>query len=91
PMPSEPSDGIFDRPPFTGAGRAWKYPNRHSRQYRNLETRPTTPQSRNPSDNTAISKPVIPAQAGIRTCPHGNLSDKTVAQTPRPRFPLPWE
>ncbi|ENW2644363.1 hypothetical protein IL113_001982, partial [Neisseria gonorrhoeae] len=26
---------------------------------------PTTPQSRNPSDNTAISKPVIPAQAGI--------------------------
>ncbi|HFB2286188.1 TPA: hypothetical protein AABC50_001953, partial [Neisseria gonorrhoeae] len=31
--------------PFTGAGRAWKYPNRHSRQYRNLETRPTTPQS----------------------------------------------
>ncbi|EMT4259159.1 hypothetical protein GIF51_001775 [Neisseria gonorrhoeae] len=57
-MPSEPSDGIFDRPPFTGAGRAWKYPNRHSRQYRNLETRPTTPQSRNPSDNTAISKPV---------------------------------
>ncbi|WP_375545972.1 hypothetical protein [Neisseria gonorrhoeae] len=63
---------------------------------------PTTPQSRNPSDNTvilkpvipdntAISKPVIPAQAGIRTCPHGNLSDKTVAQTPRPRFPLPWE
>ncbi|EOF9203101.1 hypothetical protein ACI6ZN_000984, partial [Neisseria gonorrhoeae] len=49
-----------------GAG-AVKYPNRHSRQYRNLETRPTTPQSRNPSDNTAISKPVIPAQAGIRT------------------------
>ncbi|EMS3311044.1 TPA: hypothetical protein ACJYPC_002251 [Neisseria gonorrhoeae] len=38
-MPSEPSDGIFDRPPFTGAGRAWKYPNRHSRQYRNLEIR----------------------------------------------------
>ncbi|ENW4896668.1 hypothetical protein G6W23_001689 [Neisseria gonorrhoeae] len=38
-MPSEPSDGIFNRPPFTGAGRAWKYPNRHSRQYRNLEIR----------------------------------------------------
>ncbi|EPG0191084.1 hypothetical protein LUZ86_07455 [Neisseria gonorrhoeae] len=38
-MPSEPSDGIFNRPPFTGAGRAWKYPNRHSRQHRNLETR----------------------------------------------------
>ncbi|ENX2024698.1 hypothetical protein ACENIQ_001716, partial [Neisseria gonorrhoeae] len=52
---------------------------------------PTTPQSRNPPDNTAISKPVIPAQAGIRTCPHGNLSDKTVAQTPRPRFPLSRE
>ncbi|HFA6122100.1 TPA: hypothetical protein WMF64_002151 [Neisseria gonorrhoeae] len=38
-MPSEPSDGIFNRPPFTGAGRAWKYPNRHPRQYRNLEIR----------------------------------------------------
>ncbi|HFB2562104.1 TPA: hypothetical protein ACE6LE_001835, partial [Neisseria gonorrhoeae] len=49
-----------------GAG-AVKYPNRHPRQHRNLETRPTIPQSRNPSDNTAISKPVIPAQAGIRT------------------------
>ncbi|EMU3597692.1 hypothetical protein F8G51_001347, partial [Neisseria gonorrhoeae] len=58
---------FLTRPPFTGAGRAWKYPNRHSRQYRNLETRPTTPQSRNPSDNTAILKPVIPAQAEIRT------------------------
>ncbi|HGT8657333.1 TPA: hypothetical protein ACM5XL_001413 [Neisseria gonorrhoeae] len=91
-MPSEPSDGIFDAPAVyrRGAG-AGKYPYRHCRQHRNLETRPTIPQSRNPSDNTAISKPVIPAQAGIRTCPHGNLSDKTVAQTPRPRFPLPWE
>ncbi|WP_180364731.1 hypothetical protein [Neisseria gonorrhoeae] len=49
-MPSEPSDGIFDAPAVyrRGAG-AVKYPNRHSRQYRNLETRPTTPQSRNPS------------------------------------------
>ncbi|HGJ8313165.1 TPA: hypothetical protein ACJYAG_002283, partial [Neisseria gonorrhoeae] len=47
-----------------GAG-AVKYPNRHSRQYRNLETRPTTPQSRNPSDNTAISKPVIPDNTAI--------------------------
>ncbi|EMS4843559.1 hypothetical protein QLD12_001111 [Neisseria gonorrhoeae] len=47
-MPSEPSDGIFDRPPFTGAGRAWKYPNRHCRY-------------------TVTLKPVIPAQAGIRT------------------------
>ncbi|HFB8066630.1 TPA: hypothetical protein ACFAQQ_001912 [Neisseria gonorrhoeae] len=58
-MPSEPSDGIFDAPAVYrhGAG-AGKYPNRHSRQHRNLETRPTTPQSRNPSDNTAISKPV---------------------------------
>ncbi|EMT3522649.1 TPA: hypothetical protein ACLUKZ_000866 [Neisseria gonorrhoeae] len=67
-MPSEPSDGIFDAPAVyrRGAGTV-KYPNRHSRQHRNLETRPTTPQSRNPSDNTAISKPVIPAQAGIRT------------------------
>ncbi|EMU4066273.1 pilin [Neisseria gonorrhoeae] len=72
-MPSEPSDGIFNRPPFTGAGRA------------RGNTRTVIP------DNTAISKPVIPAQAEIRTCPHGNLSDKTVAQTPRPRFPLPWE
>ncbi|EPI7839982.1 hypothetical protein ACEK96_002159 [Neisseria gonorrhoeae] len=45
-MPSEPSDGIFDRPPFTGAGRAWN-------------TRTVIP------DNTAISKFVIPAQAGI--------------------------
>ncbi|EPF8551391.1 hypothetical protein D0343_001636, partial [Neisseria gonorrhoeae] len=25
--------------PFTGAGRAWKYPNRHPRQHRNLEIR----------------------------------------------------
>ncbi|HFC8173862.1 TPA: hypothetical protein ACJL69_000849, partial [Neisseria meningitidis] len=25
--------------PFTDAGRAWEYPNRHSRQHRNLETR----------------------------------------------------
>ncbi|ENW7851278.1 hypothetical protein GVG80_002039, partial [Neisseria gonorrhoeae] len=47
-----------------GAG-AVKYPNRHSRQHRNLETRPTTPQSRNPSDNTAISKPVIPDNTAI--------------------------
>ncbi|HFR9046138.1 TPA: hypothetical protein ACHYAM_001639, partial [Neisseria gonorrhoeae] len=40
PMPSEPSDGIFDAPAVyrRGAG-AVKYPNRHSRQHRNLETR----------------------------------------------------
>ncbi|EMU3770606.1 hypothetical protein FFX17_001368 [Neisseria gonorrhoeae] len=39
-MPSEPSDGIFDAPAVYrhGAG-AGKYPYRHSRQYRNLETR----------------------------------------------------
>ncbi|EMU1478834.1 hypothetical protein WAD87_000960 [Neisseria gonorrhoeae] len=39
-MPSEPSDGIFDAIAVyrRGAG-AVKYPNRHSRQHRNLETR----------------------------------------------------
>ncbi|ENZ7917778.1 hypothetical protein ACE3CD_001013 [Neisseria gonorrhoeae] len=39
-MPSEPSDGIFDAPAVyrRGAG-AGKYPNRHSRQHRNLEIR----------------------------------------------------
>ncbi|ENS7462212.1 hypothetical protein F8122_002144 [Neisseria gonorrhoeae] len=39
-MPSEPSDGIFDAIAVyrRGAG-AVKYPNRHSRQYRNLEIR----------------------------------------------------
>ncbi|ENY1270995.1 TPA: hypothetical protein ACMW4C_001056 [Neisseria gonorrhoeae] len=39
-MPSEPSDGIFDAIAVyrRGAG-AVKYPYRHSRQYRNLETR----------------------------------------------------
>ncbi|OHZ82296.1 hypothetical protein [Neisseria gonorrhoeae] len=39
-MPSEPSDGIFDALAVyrRGAG-AGKYPNRHSRQYRNLEIR----------------------------------------------------
>ncbi|HFC8529395.1 TPA: hypothetical protein ACFRG4_000002 [Neisseria lactamica] len=43
-MPSEPSDGIFDALAVyrrrTGVG---KYPNRHPRQHRNLEIRPTTP------------------------------------------------
>ncbi|ENS9115122.1 hypothetical protein J9H28_000674 [Neisseria gonorrhoeae] len=39
-MPSEPSDGIFDAPAVYGRGAgAWKYPYRHSRQYRNLEIR----------------------------------------------------
>ncbi|WP_180365177.1 hypothetical protein, partial [Neisseria gonorrhoeae] len=39
-MPSEPSDGIFNAPAVyrRGAG-AVKYPNRHSRQYGNLEIR----------------------------------------------------
>ncbi|EMS1724627.1 TPA: hypothetical protein ACFI4L_001312 [Neisseria gonorrhoeae] len=48
-MPSEPSDGIFNRPPFTGAGQV------------RGNTRTAI------ADNTVISKPVIPAQAGIRT------------------------
>ncbi|EOG0220343.1 hypothetical protein ACFZ46_001700, partial [Neisseria gonorrhoeae] len=40
PMPSEPSDGIFDALAVYGRGAgAVKYPNRHSRQYRNLEIR----------------------------------------------------
>ncbi|HFC0860951.1 hypothetical protein E8M61_12355 [Neisseria gonorrhoeae] len=70
-MPSEPSGGIFNRPLFTGAGRAWKYPNRHSRQHRNLEIRHS--------------------RAGGNPDPRrgGNLSEMT--ETPRPRFPLPWE
>ncbi|HFC8117761.1 TPA: hypothetical protein ACFPBH_001932, partial [Neisseria meningitidis] len=40
PMPSEPSDGIFDSPAVyrRGAG-VGKCPNRHSRQHRNLEIR----------------------------------------------------
>ncbi|EMS1117983.1 hypothetical protein U5G96_001832 [Neisseria gonorrhoeae] len=39
-MPSEPSDGIFDALAVYGRGAgAVKYPNRHSRQYRNLEIR----------------------------------------------------
>ncbi|EPH8578352.1 hypothetical protein LU042_06585 [Neisseria gonorrhoeae] len=81
-MPSEPSDGIFNRPPFTGAGRAWKYPNRHSRQYRNLETRHSR-QYRNLETRHS--------RAGGNPDPRrgGNLSEMT--ETPRPRFPLPWE
>ncbi|HGO8330656.1 TPA: hypothetical protein ACLA84_000694, partial [Neisseria meningitidis] len=45
--------------PLTNAGRAWKYPNRHSRYTVILKS--VIP------DNTAISKFVIPAQAGIQT------------------------
>ncbi|HFB1823516.1 TPA: hypothetical protein WNN31_001864 [Neisseria gonorrhoeae] len=58
-MPSEPSDGIFNRPPFTGTGQVRGNTrtaiadntaiSKPVRQHRNLETRPTTPQSRNPS------------------------------------------
>ncbi|ENS7414822.1 hypothetical protein F8105_001955, partial [Neisseria gonorrhoeae] len=60
PMPSEPSDGIFTAPAVYrhGAG-AVKYPYRHCRY--TVTLKPAIP------DNTAISKPVIPAQAGIRT------------------------
>ncbi|EPJ0849334.1 hypothetical protein GZ874_001549 [Neisseria gonorrhoeae] len=73
-MPSEPSDGIFDALAVYGRGAgAVKYPNRHSRQHRNLEIRHS--------------------RAGGNPDPRrgGNLSDKTVAQTPRPRFPLSRE
>ncbi|HHK5573923.1 TPA: hypothetical protein ACQUJH_000646 [Neisseria cinerea] len=39
-MPSEPSDGIFDAlAVYRRRVGAVKYPNRHSRQHRNLETR----------------------------------------------------
>ncbi|HGN6823614.1 TPA: hypothetical protein ACKWX6_001952 [Neisseria gonorrhoeae] len=71
-MPSEPSDGIFDAPAVYGRGAgAVKYPNRHSRQHRNLKTRHS--------------------RAGGNPDPRrgGNLSEMT--ETPRPRFPLPWE
>ncbi|HFA8478900.1 TPA: hypothetical protein WM162_001094 [Neisseria gonorrhoeae] len=79
-MPSEPSDGIFDAPAVYGRGAgAVKYPNRHSRQHRNLETRPTIPQSRNPSDNTAISKPVRQYR-NLETRP-------TTPQSRNPSFP----
>ncbi|HFC0856091.1 TPA: hypothetical protein ACFB1N_001237 [Neisseria gonorrhoeae] len=57
-MPSEPSDGIFDAPAVYGRGAGVEIPE---------PSFPTIPQSRNPSDNTAILKPVIPAQAEIRT------------------------
>ncbi|HEZ5037486.1 hypothetical protein H8A00_10805 [Neisseria meningitidis] len=59
-MPSEPSDGIFDSPAVyrRGAG-VGKCPNRHSRYTVILKS--VIP------DNTAISKFVIPAQAGIQT------------------------
>ncbi|HGJ8342366.1 TPA: hypothetical protein ACJYIT_001095 [Neisseria gonorrhoeae] len=58
-MPSEPSDGIFNRPPFTGAGGRGN--TRTVIPDNTAISKPVIP------DNTAISKPVIPAQAGIRT------------------------
>ncbi|HFA4304095.1 TPA: hypothetical protein WLY58_001321 [Neisseria gonorrhoeae] len=43
---------------------------------------PTTPQSRNPS---------FPRRRESRSVRTETYRIKTVAQTPRPRFPLPWE
>ncbi|HGH0164559.1 TPA: hypothetical protein ACJKHU_002171, partial [Neisseria meningitidis] len=34
---------------------------------------------------------VIPAQAGIQVCRHGNLSGKKVSPVLSSRFPLSWE
>ncbi|EMU3578317.1 hypothetical protein GQL15_001853 [Neisseria gonorrhoeae] len=48
-MPSEPSDGIFDAIAVYRRGAGVEIPE---------PSFPTTPQSRNSSDNTAISKPV---------------------------------
>ncbi|HEZ3731398.1 TPA: hypothetical protein WIA50_002030, partial [Neisseria meningitidis] len=59
-MPSEPSDGIFDAlAVYRRRTGVVKYPNRHSRYTVILKS--VIP------DNTAISKFVIPAQAGIQT------------------------
>ncbi|QOG46618.1 hypothetical protein IBX80_00340 [Neisseria gonorrhoeae] len=71
-MPSEPSDGIFDAPAVyrRGAG-AVKYPNRHCRQHRNLETRHS--------------------RAGGNLDPRRGRNLSEMTETPRPRFPLPWE
>ncbi|ENX2861895.1 hypothetical protein AB1R62_001667, partial [Neisseria gonorrhoeae] len=60
PMPSEPSDGIFNRPPFTGAGQV-RGNTRTAIADNTAISKPVIP------DNTAISKFVIPAQAEIRT------------------------
>ncbi|EPI7852506.1 hypothetical protein ACO4I2_000671 [Neisseria gonorrhoeae] len=43
---------------------------------------PTIPQSRNPS---------FPRRRESRSVRTETYRIKTVAQTPRPRFPLPWE
>ncbi|HFA7586443.1 TPA: hypothetical protein WMV36_001565 [Neisseria gonorrhoeae] len=70
-MPSEPSDGIFNRPPFTGAGQV-RGNTRTVIPDNTAISKPVIPDNTAISkpvipDNTAISKPVIPAQAGIRT------------------------
>ncbi|EPH7858570.1 hypothetical protein ACES7P_001496 [Neisseria gonorrhoeae] len=82
-MPSEPSDGIFDAPAVyrRGAG-AVKYPNRHPRQHRNLETRPTTPQSRNPS---------FPRRRESRSVSAGTYRAKRFLEILSPGFPLSRE
>ncbi|ENX8068588.1 pilus assembly protein PilS [Neisseria gonorrhoeae] len=82
-MPSEPSDGIFDAPAVYGRGAgAGKYPYRHCRQHRNLETRHSR-QYRNLE--------IRHSRAGGNPDPRrgGNLSE--ITETPCPRFPLPWE
>ncbi|HFA4545047.1 TPA: hypothetical protein WLZ83_001434, partial [Neisseria gonorrhoeae] len=73
PMPSEPSDGIFDAPAVYRRGAGVEIPEPSS---------PTTPQSRNPS---------FPRRRESRSVRTETYRIKTVAQTPRPRFPLPWE
>ncbi|EFV62851.1 hypothetical protein NMH_2244 [Neisseria meningitidis H44/76] len=40
------------------------------------------------SDGIVHPLPSFPRKAGIQTCRHGNLSDKTVSSTLRSRFPL---
>ncbi|ENX3385112.1 TPA: hypothetical protein ACKJ55_002241, partial [Neisseria gonorrhoeae] len=73
PMPSEPSDGIFDAPAVYRRGAGVEIPEPSS---------PTTPQSRNSS---------FPRRRESRSVRTETYRIKTVAQTPRPRFPLPWE
>ncbi|HFC4694614.1 TPA: hypothetical protein ACFJK0_002195, partial [Neisseria gonorrhoeae] len=55
-MPSEPSDGIFDAPAVYGRGAGLEIPE---------PSFPTIPQSRNPSDNTVVLKPVISDNTAI--------------------------
>ncbi|ENX8303721.1 pilus assembly protein PilS [Neisseria gonorrhoeae] len=93
-MPSEPSDGIFDAPAVyrRGAG-AVKYPNRHPRQHRNLETRPTTPQSRNPSFPTIPQSrnPSFPRRRESRSVSAGTYRAKRFLEILSPGFPLSRE